>query len=103
MIFIILSALDVIAGAVIYSPSVASALISAILAFAVVLLGKGIWTIFSTATTGYAWHAWAGAVDIIGGAALVLMAYGLVSASHILGGIVMAKGAWYLARSILKF
>jgi len=103
MIFIILSVLDVIAGAAIYSSAVAGLLIKAISALALIILGKGLWTMFTTIASGYPFHAWAGILDIIAGIALVLMTYNVVSASHVLGGVVMTKGTWYLIRSILKF
>jgi len=103
MLFIILSVLDVIAGAAIFSPSVAGILFGAISAIALIVLAKGIWTIFSAVTSEYPWHGWSGALDIIAGLALILMTYNMLHASQILGGVVMAKGAWYLTRSILKF
>jgi len=103
MLFIMLSILDIIAGAAIYSSSVAGFLVKAISALALVILAKGLWTLFTTVVSGYVFHAWAGVLDIIAGIALILMTYDVVSASHILGGFVMGKGIWYLIRSILKF
>ena len=103
MLFILLSILDVVAGAAIFSPSLASILLSAISAIALIVLGKGIWTIFSAVGSGYIWHSWSGALDIIAGAALIMITYDMLHASQILGGVVMAKGVWYLVRSILKF
>lgn len=103
MLFILLSVLDVIAGATIFSSSVAGALFGAISAIALLVLAKGMWTIITTVVSGYPWHAWAGALDIVAGIALIMMTYNMFSASQILGGAVVAKGAWYLTRSILKF
>lgn len=103
MLFIILSILDVVAGAAIFSSSVASIIFGAISAIALIVLAKGIWTLFSAVTSEYPWHGWSGALDIIAGAALIMITYNILHASQILGGVVMAKGGWYLARSILKF
>ena len=103
MLFILLSVLDIIAGAALYSQSISTFILGAVSAIALILLFKGAWTFFSAIVSGYAWHSWSGALDVIAGVALIMTTYNMFPASQILGGAVIAKGSWYLLRSILKF
>lgn len=102
MLFLVLSALDIVAGAAIYSPAVLGLLAKGVLILAAILFFKGFWSLLSAFGAGY-YLEWPGLLDVIAGLALFLMVNDLVSASHILGGLVIGKGVWYLARSWLRF
>lgn len=103
MLLIILSILDVVVGAAIYSQSAMLLISGFALALAFIILAKGLWFFFTTYMTSGIFYTWSSALDIAAGIALILITYNMLSASHILGGIVMLKGGWYLTRSILKF
>ncbi len=101
MLFIILSIADIVAGAAIYSPAFLGFFTKLIWLLTIVLLLKGFYTIICSFSVGY-FFEWPGALDMIAGFALFLLLADFISASHLLGGVVMGKGAYYLIRSLLS-
>ena len=100
MLFIILSILDVIAGSAIYSPAVMHLITNILWMLTVIVLFKGIYSIVCSFSSGY-FFEWPGFLDVIAGTSLFLLSYDFISASHLLGGVVAAKGVYYLTRSVL--
>lgn len=100
MLLVVLSILDTIAGAAIYSSAIFDSLTKIIRTLAIIMLFKGIYSITASFSSGY-FFEWPGFLDVVAGIALFLLSYDLISVSSILGGVVMGKGAYYLTRSII--
>jgi len=100
MLFIILSLLDLVAGAAIYSPRVFGILSVIMWTLTIVVLFKGIFSVASSFSEGY-FFEWPGALDIVAGISLFLLAYSFISPQQFIGGLVIGKGAYYLTRSVL--
>ncbi|MEK6807886.1 MAG: hypothetical protein AABX75_02550 [Nanoarchaeota archaeon] len=100
MLFIIFSILDVLAGSAIFSPAVFKIISGIIWALALVILAKGAYSILCSFSAGY-FFEWPGALDLVAGACLLLLAGNIVSNSHLIGGIFLGKGLYYFGRSVL--
>jgi|SRR3989344_6183974 len=100
MLFIALSVLDIIAGAAIYNSAVMRFLSGVLWMVIIVVLFKGFYSIVSSFAAGY-FFEWPGILDMIAGTSLFLLSYDIVSASHLIGGLVMGKGAYYLVRAVV--
>jgi len=100
MLFVIFSILDVLAGSAIYSPAIFKVVSGIVWVLALIILLKGAYSILSSASAGY-FFEWPGALDLVAGACLFLLAGNLIGNSHLIGGIFLGKGMYYLGRSAL--
>jgi len=103
MLFIALSVLDIVAGFSIYSAALADFFAGKVLVMlTLIILSKGLWSIFTSLSAGYLFE-WPGVLDIIAGLSLILISYDILTASHVLGGLIAAKGTYYFIRSVFQF
>ncbi len=100
MLFVMLSALDLLAGAAIYSPAVFKIISGFVWTVAMLVVFKGIYTLACSFSEGY-YFEWAGMLDLVAGITLALASYNIVLAPHIIGGLFLGKGVYYLTRSII--
>ena len=98
MITLILSAMDLVCGGLLLLNL--NFLLNII---AGIMLMKGAFSLLSSLGVGY-WFDWMGWLDVIGGAALLLFAFGIPAAIFAnLAWIIVFKGIYSLVRGVFHF
>jgi len=102
IILLILSLIDILAGALLYLSSGVVSISSVLLLFVGVLVFvKGLWSLFSSFSVGN-YLEWMGAIDFVGGLSLLFIFFKLFTIVHLFLCVLLLKGIYSLSLSLMR-